>query len=111
MDLKVESDLLIWLPLGLLWVAGATLGLAQWADGSITMNLLVAGQASLHRWGLLSEGGRLTGILLPGHLELLCCCCSGSKGFWDGGLMWLLLPLCFLLLKVTVQSKERKTHG
>lgn len=51
MDLKVESDLLIWLPLGLLWVAGATLGLAQWADGSITMNLLVAGQASLEAGG------------------------------------------------------------
>lgn len=35
-------DLLIRLPLGLLWVAGAALGFAQWADGGITMNLLVA---------------------------------------------------------------------
>lgn len=40
---KLEQDLLVWLPLGLLWVAGAALGLAQRADGSITMNLLMAG--------------------------------------------------------------------
>lgn len=62
----------------------------------------------LHRWGLLSEGGCLACILLPWHLELLCRRCSSSKGFWDGGLVRLLLPLCFLLLKVTVQSKERQ---
>lgn len=51
LKLKVECDLLIRLPLGLLWVARAALGLAQWADGCITMNLLVAGQASLERGG------------------------------------------------------------
>lgn len=62
----------------------------------------------LHRWGLLSEGGCLPCILLPWHLELLCRRCSSSKGFWDGGLVRLLLPLCFLLLKVTVRSKERQ---
>lgn len=45
----MEYSLLIRLPLGLLWVAGAALGLAQWADRRITMNLLVAGQTSLER--------------------------------------------------------------
>lgn len=49
LELRVEYSLLIRLPLGLLWVAGAALGLAQWADRSITMNLLVAGQTSLER--------------------------------------------------------------
>ncbi|KAG7241776.1 hypothetical protein INR49_024746 [Caranx melampygus] len=53
----------------------------------------------LHRGRLLSEGGCLAGILLPGHLKLLCCRCSSSKGFWDGRLVRLLLPLGFLLLK------------
>lgn len=41
--------LLVWFPLGLLWVAGAALGLTQWTDGSITVDLLVARQTGLER--------------------------------------------------------------
>ena len=40
--------------LGLLGVAATGLGLAERADGRITVNLLVAGQAGLHRRRLLS---------------------------------------------------------
>lgn len=59
----------------------------------------------LHGRRLLSEGGSLASILFPGDLELLgrgsrCC-----KGFWDGGLMRLLLPLSLLLLKVTMATE------
>lgn len=42
-------NLLIRLPLGLLWVARAALGFTQWADGGVAVNLLVTGQASLQR--------------------------------------------------------------
>lgn len=49
LKLRAEYSLLIRLPLGLLWVAGPALGLAQWADRSVTMNLLVAGQTRLER--------------------------------------------------------------
>lgn len=61
----------------------------------------------LHGWGLLSERGRLPRILLPGHLELLGRGGGGGEGFWDGGLVRLLLPLGFLLLKVTVQRQRK----
>lgn len=40
-------DLLIRLPLRLLWVAGAALGFTQRADGGVAVNLLVTGQAGL----------------------------------------------------------------
>lgn len=45
--MTVDLGLFVWLPLGLLWVAGAALGLTQRADRSVAMDLLVAGQASL----------------------------------------------------------------
>lgn len=38
-----EYELLVGLPLGLLWIARATLGFTQRADGGVPMNLLVAG--------------------------------------------------------------------
>lgn len=62
----------------------------------------------LHRWRLLPEGGCLAGVLLSGDLKLLCSGCSSSKGFWDSRLVGFLLPLCFLLLEVTVQKEERE---
>lgn len=39
--------LLVRLPLGFLWVAGATLGFAERTDGGITVDLLVTGQTGL----------------------------------------------------------------
>ncbi|KAA8588508.1 hypothetical protein FQN60_009853 [Etheostoma spectabile] len=73
---------------------------ARWGSlGEISQSLLMP-TTGFGRNNLVCAGGRLACILLPGNLKLLCCCCSGSEGFWDGGLMWLLLPLCFLLLKV-----------
>lgn len=45
--------------------------------------------------------------MLPGDLKLLGCSRRRCKGFWDGGLMRLLLPLGFLLLKVTVERRVR----
>lgn len=69
----------------------------------------------LHGWRLLSECGRLSGILFPSDLKLLCCCGSSCQGFWDRGILGLSLPLCFLFLKVakTTQSPQQlkpKSH-
>ena len=47
--------LFVWFPLGLLWVAGAALGLAQGTYGCVPVDLLVAREASL--WGGEMGGG------------------------------------------------------
>lgn len=60
----------------------------------------------LHRWGLLPEGGCLPSVLLPSHLELLGGSGCGGQGFRDWGLLRLRLPLCFLLLKVTLEMRD-----
>jgi len=65
----------------------------------------------LHGRRLLSEGGRLACVLLPGNLELLCGGGGGGEGFWDGGLVRLLLPLGFLLLKVTEEEKKKRNRA
>lgn len=80
--------------LGFLWVPRATLCLAQWADGSIPMNLLVAGQACLHGWRLL-----LPEVPLPWRCslvdQLLCCSCCRSQlrgHWWRRGFLWFRVP-------------------
>lgn len=60
----------------------------------------------LHRWGLLPEGGCLSSVLLPSHLELLGSSGCGGQGFRDRGLLRLCLPLCFLFLKVTLEKRD-----
>ena len=44
------------LVLWFLWVPGPRFGLAEWADGCISVDLLVAGEAGFHGRRLLSEG-------------------------------------------------------
>lgn len=43
LKVRAEYELLIGLPLGLLWIARAAFGFTQRADGGVPMNLLVAG--------------------------------------------------------------------
>lgn len=43
LKVRAEYELLVGLPLGLLWIARAAFGFTQWADGGVPMNLLVAG--------------------------------------------------------------------
>lgn len=59
----------------------------------------------LHRWRLLPEGGCLASVLLPSHLKLLGGSGCSGQGLRDGGLLRLCLPLCFLLLKVTLEMR------
>ena len=67
-------------------------------------------QTYLHGWWLLSEGGRLAGVLFPRDLELLGCSRRRCKGLWDSRFVRLLLPLSLLLLKVTNETGDRETR-
>uniref|UniRef100_A0A6B0UYI9 Uncharacterized protein n=1 Tax=Ixodes ricinus TaxID=34613 RepID=A0A6B0UYI9_IXORI len=89
------------LSLGLLGVPGATLCLAQRANGCIAMDLLVAGQACLHGRGLLAEGrglGAFGESLAPPRLLHLLHRCGQGRG--QGCFRHVaLVPLCLLLLE------------
>lgn len=54
----------------------------------------------------MPEGGCLPSVLLSSHLELLGSSGCSGQGLRDGGLLRLRLPLCFLLLKVTLEMKD-----
>lgn len=50
---SIQLNDLVFLLFRLFGVAGATLGLAQWADGCVAVDLLMARQAALHGRRLL----------------------------------------------------------